>query len=207
MNAPALESQSSREYFRSWSHPTVLAGDLCAEIAGLKQQPGKDIFAHGGAGFARSLIKFGLVDEFHLLVHPVALGTGLSPFRDLPRPLDLQLTRVRCEDAAGASYCGLTLSGVKFHGRVDTAAFRAEVDELVHGAFAVDPAIAEVDLWVTVPADAGKGAIVSGDFAMPSSATVFATTVPRGLAGSPSGSDNVFWDPTFRSELAQGSNG
>jgi hypothetical protein len=125
----------------------------------------------------------------------------------LARPLDLQLTRVRCEQAAGASYCGLTLSGVKFHGRVDTAAFRTEVDQLVHGAFAVDPAIAEVDLWVTVPANAGKGAIVSGDFAMPSSATVFATTVPRGLAGSPSGSDNVFWDPKFRSELAQGSDG
>jgi hypothetical protein len=125
----------------------------------------------------------------------------------LARPLDLQLTRVRCEQAAGANFCGLTLSGVKFHRRVDTAAFRAEIDELVRGAFAVDPAIAEVDLWVTVPADAGKGAIVSGDFAMPSSATVFAATVPRALTGSPSGNGNVFWDPTFRSELAQGSNG
>lgn len=125
----------------------------------------------------------------------------------LARPLDLQLTRVRCDSAAAANFCGLTLSGVKFHQRVDTAAFRAEVDELVRGAFAVDPSIAEVDLWVTVPADAGKGAIVSGDFAMPSSATVFATTVPRALAGSPSGSANVFWDPTFRSELVHGSNG
>ncbi len=125
----------------------------------------------------------------------------------LARPLDLQLTRVRCERTAAASFCGLTLSGVKFHRRVDTAAFRAEVDALVSGAFAVDPAIAEVDLWVTVPADAGKGAVVSGDFAMPSSATVFATTVPRVLTGSPSGNANVFWDPKFRSELAGGSNG
>jgi hypothetical protein len=125
----------------------------------------------------------------------------------LARPLDLQLTRVRCERAAGESFCGLTLSGVKFHHRVDTATFRAEVDALVRGAFAEDPSIAEVDLWVTVPADAGKGAIVSGDFAMPSSATVFATTVPRALAGSPSGSANVFWDPKFRSELVHGSNG
>jgi hypothetical protein len=125
----------------------------------------------------------------------------------LARPLDLQLTRVRCERAASASFCGLTLSGVKFHRRVDTAAFRAEVDALVAGAFAVDPAITEVDLWVTVPADAGKGAVVSGDFALPSSATVFATTVPRAPAGSPSSNANVFWDPKFRSELASGSNG
>jgi hypothetical protein len=125
----------------------------------------------------------------------------------LAQPLDLQLTRVRCERAAGEGFCGLTLSGVKFKHRVDTAAFRAEVDSLVHGAFAVDPSITEVDLWVTVPADAGKGAVVSGDFALPSSATVFATSVPRADATNPSAGANVFWDPKFRSELAQGSNG
>lgn len=125
----------------------------------------------------------------------------------LAHPLELQLTRVRCERAASAGYCGLTLSGVKFKQRVDTAAFRAEVDSLVRGAFAVDASIAEVDLWVTVPVDAGKGAIVSGDFALPSSATVFATTVPRAGAANPSTGPNVFWDPKFRSELAHGSNG
>jgi hypothetical protein len=125
----------------------------------------------------------------------------------LAQPLALQLTRVRCERVASSGYCGLTLSGVKFKRRVDTAAFRAEVDGLVRAAFAVDPAIVEVDLWVTVPADAGKGAVVSGDFALPSSATVFATTVPRVDANNPSGGPNVFWDPKFRSELASGSNG
>ena len=77
----------------------------------------------------------------------------------------------------------------------------------MHGAFAVDPAIAEVDLWVTVPADAGKGAVVSGDFALPAAATVFAVTVPRAGAARPSTGPNVFWDATFRRELAQGSAG
>jgi hypothetical protein len=42
---------------------------------------------------------------------------------------------------------------------------------------------------------------------MPSSATVFATTVPRAPASSPSSNANVFWDPKFRSELEGGSNG
>jgi dihydrofolate reductase len=76
---------------RSWSDPTVLTDDLAVEIAGLKQQPGKDILAHGGAGFAQSLVELGLVDEFRLLVHPVALGKGLPLFAALPRPLDLEL--------------------------------------------------------------------------------------------------------------------
>jgi hypothetical protein len=114
---------------------------------------------------------------------------------------------VRCERVAAQGFCGLTLSGVKFKRRVDTAAFAAEVNGLVRGAFAADPALAEVDLWVTVPADAGKGAIVSGDFAQPSSATVFATTVTRAAAARPSDGTNVFWDPTFQRELAQGSLG
>ena len=76
---------------RSWSQPMVLNGDLAAEINRLKQQPGKDIFAHGGAGFARSLIRLGLVDEFRLLVHPVAIGHGLPIFSELSGPLNLQL--------------------------------------------------------------------------------------------------------------------
>jgi hypothetical protein len=125
----------------------------------------------------------------------------------LAQPLALQLTKVRCERAGGESFCGLTLSGVKFHRRVDAAGFWAEVDGLVRGAFAVDPAIGEVDVWVTVPADAGKGAVVSGDFALPSSLTVFATTVPRGQSPRWGGDANVFWDPAFKREIAQGSNG
>jgi hypothetical protein len=122
------------------------------------------------------------------------------------RPLDLQLTRVRCERVGAQSFCGLTLSGVKFHRRIDTAAFERDVDGLVRAALAVDPQIAEVDLWVTVPADAGKGAIVSGDFAMPTSATVYAVTVPRARSAPSTGVD-VFWDPVFRHELDAGSAG
>jgi len=75
----------------SWSETEVVNGDLATEIARLKQQPGKDILAHGGAGFARSLVRLGLVDEYRLLVHPVALGTGLPLFAELPAPMHLKL--------------------------------------------------------------------------------------------------------------------
>lgn len=125
----------------------------------------------------------------------------------LARPLALQLTRVRCERVGAERFCGLILSGVKFHRRVDTKAFDAEVQSLVREAFAAEPLIAEVDLWVTVPLSAGKGAIVSGDFAQPSSATVFATTVPRDRVLHAATGPGVFWDPAFRREIAQGSTG
>jgi dihydrofolate reductase len=47
--------------------------------------------AHGGATFVRSLIAAGLVDQYHLLVHPVALGKGLPIFSGLAAPLRLDL--------------------------------------------------------------------------------------------------------------------
>jgi dihydrofolate reductase len=57
----------------------------------LKHEPGNDILPHGGAEFARSLVQLGLIDEYRLVVHPVALGSGLAIFRDLPKPMDLEL--------------------------------------------------------------------------------------------------------------------
>jgi dihydrofolate reductase len=53
------------------------------------------IIAHGGASFARSLVAAGLVDQYHLLMHPVALGKGLPVFSDLaaPRPLKLMSSK------------------------------------------------------------------------------------------------------------------
>jgi dihydrofolate reductase len=75
----------------SWENARVASGDLAEEIARLKREPGKFILAHGGAGFAQSLVQLGLVDEFRLLIHPVALGTGLPLFSKAPKPISLKL--------------------------------------------------------------------------------------------------------------------
>jgi dihydrofolate reductase len=75
----------------SWLHPQVCTGNLAQEIKRLKRGTGKPLIAHGGAGFARSLIKTGLIDEYWLLVHPVALGRGLAIFNELTPPRRLQL--------------------------------------------------------------------------------------------------------------------
>jgi dihydrofolate reductase len=75
----------------SWASARIVNGDLAEEIQRLKQEPGKDILAHGGATFARSLVRLGLVDEYRLVVHPVALGSGVPLFSDLRQPMDLEL--------------------------------------------------------------------------------------------------------------------
>ena len=76
---------------QSWAEPTVARGDLAEEVVRLKEQPGNFILAHGGAGFARSLVATGLIDEFRLVIHPVVLGRGQPLFSGLRSPLNLQL--------------------------------------------------------------------------------------------------------------------
>lgn len=64
----------------NWQDAYVASGDLREEIAQLKATDGKPIVAHGGAAFARSLIADDLVDEYRLMVYPIALGSGLPIF-------------------------------------------------------------------------------------------------------------------------------
>ena len=79
----------------SWVAARVFNGDLAEGIRELKAEPGEPILAHGGAGFMRSLMATGLIDEYHLIVHPVALGAGLPIFTGLAQPLYLQLVNVK----------------------------------------------------------------------------------------------------------------
>jgi dihydrofolate reductase len=79
----------------SWGEARVFEGDLADGIRKLKAEPGNPILAHGGAGFMRSLIATGLIDEYNLLIHPAALGTGMPIFNGLAKPLDLKLVDVK----------------------------------------------------------------------------------------------------------------
>ena len=79
----------------SWANPFVAGADLAEAVALWKAQPGGDIRVLGGARFAQALAAAKLVDEFQLMVCPVALGSGVALFAGLPQPLDLQLVSVQ----------------------------------------------------------------------------------------------------------------
>jgi dihydrofolate reductase len=57
-------------------------GDLATVVQALKKQPGKDLLVYGGADFASSLISLDLIDEYYLIVCPIAIGAGMSIFKD-----------------------------------------------------------------------------------------------------------------------------
>jgi dihydrofolate reductase len=68
----------------------VESRDLTQSVAELKKQSGKDIIVYGGANFVCELINNKLIDEYHLLVNPRAIGKGKRIFDD---QLKLKLIR------------------------------------------------------------------------------------------------------------------
>jgi len=76
-------------------------GDMVRAVSTLKQQPGKNIVCHGGVRTAQALARLDLIDEYQLVVPPVALGEGEPLFRNLPDRLRLELVHVLELDAGG----------------------------------------------------------------------------------------------------------
>ncbi|WP_272027756.1 dihydrofolate reductase family protein [Kocuria rosea] len=74
-----------------WKPTTVLSGDVAAQVAELKQQPGAELQIHGSARLAQSLLAAGLIDALRLVVAPVVLGHGRRLFPDGGAPARLQL--------------------------------------------------------------------------------------------------------------------
>ncbi len=66
-----------------WKNTTLAKGNLEEEITALKKQNGKDILIFGGANFASSLIKEGLIDEYHLIINPTAMSNGMTIFNSI----------------------------------------------------------------------------------------------------------------------------
>jgi dihydrofolate reductase len=66
-----------------WINTDIATGDLIEEVNKIKGQNGRDIIVYGGASFDSSLIREKLIDEFNLFINPVAIGNGMTIFKDL----------------------------------------------------------------------------------------------------------------------------
>lgn len=79
-----------------WAGSRIARADLAADIGTLKRESGGEvIMAHGGAAFVQALSRLGLIDEYRLVILPVALGSGLPLFKDLAKPLRMNLAEAR----------------------------------------------------------------------------------------------------------------
>ena len=75
----------------SWRNSEQIEGDLVEAVASLKNEPGGNIAMSGSVSVVRQLLAAGLLDELHLLVHPIAVRTGMRLFAEGETPIPLKL--------------------------------------------------------------------------------------------------------------------
>ena len=92
LNALPKYVASATQTSADWRNSSILAGDVVAEAAKLKEQPGDELQVHGSGGLAHTLIDHDLIDEYRLLFFPVHLGSGKKLFREGARAAALRLT-------------------------------------------------------------------------------------------------------------------
>jgi dihydrofolate reductase len=71
--------------------PSKLIQDVTQEVAKLKQEDGPEIQVYGSANLIQTLLKHDLIDEFHLMIFPLVLGTGKRLFADGTIPEGLKV--------------------------------------------------------------------------------------------------------------------
>jgi len=78
-----------------WQNSRLLSGDVGAELARLKEQPGKALAVFGSSNLTVNLIRQGLVDEVRIMTMPIVLGAGRSLFHTATSRIGLRLLSVR----------------------------------------------------------------------------------------------------------------
>ncbi|HEX4340688.1 MAG TPA: dihydrofolate reductase family protein [Polyangiaceae bacterium] len=76
MNAPAKYVVSKTLEKPLWRNTTIIRDDIVGAVKKLKAAPGKSILTDGSSQLVHTLLENDLVDELHLLVYPLVLGSG-----------------------------------------------------------------------------------------------------------------------------------
>ena len=122
-----------------WHNSTLLRGDAGTAVARLKEQPGGEIQVAGSSNLLQTLLKHDLIDEFHLWVFPVMVGSGKSLFGNGTIPGAFRLVDTR------ASTTGVVIHKYERAGKIE------------HGSFAVDERGKTEALWEDRPSTRAAG--------------------------------------------------
>ena len=86
-----------------WPEGRIVKGNPADEIAKLKKQPGKDMLISGSISIGQALSEANMVDEYHVIVCPVVLGSGRQLFRDKSGGKQLELIDAHSLDRGAVS--------------------------------------------------------------------------------------------------------
>jgi dihydrofolate reductase len=79
----------------SWSNTRLVKDGLVGEVRRMKQESGDGITILGSGTLVAQLADAGLIDEYHVVVNPVALGKGRTMFEGMTGTLDLKPVKSR----------------------------------------------------------------------------------------------------------------
>jgi len=91
MNEKRKVVASHTPFEPGWSNVTVFNVDVPREVRRLKEGPGKTIAIFGSNNLCVNLMEDGLIDEFQIIINPVAIGEGTSLFKGLSKKVELKL--------------------------------------------------------------------------------------------------------------------
>ena len=96
-----------------WANSILLQGDVGDAVAALKEEDGGALHAVGSAKLVQTLLERDLVDELRLMVDPLLLGGGKTPWPPdgVARPLRLVDHRITTTGAILVTYAKETLPG------------------------------------------------------------------------------------------------
>ena len=102
LNALPKYVVSNRLRSAAWNNSTIVKGNIGAEVARLKEMPGRELQVHGSGTLAQTLLENDLVDEWRLIVLPVIVGAGRRLFPDAGVATGLRLVDSRTTEAGVA---------------------------------------------------------------------------------------------------------
>jgi dihydrofolate reductase len=79
----------------SWNNTRLVKGDLVTEARKLKDEEGPDLCILGSGSIIAQLAAAGVIDEYQIVIDPVALGAGRTMFAGIEEPLNLKLRQSR----------------------------------------------------------------------------------------------------------------
>lgn len=79
----------------SWSNTKLVKGDPAEEVRKMKAEPGDGMTILGSGSIVAQLAQESLIDEYQIVLNPIALGSGRSLFDGISKKLALKLANTR----------------------------------------------------------------------------------------------------------------
>ena len=88
-----------------WNNTRIIKDNIVEEVKKMKQEPGRNMTILGSGSIITRFAEKGLIDEYQIMIDPLALGDGTPLFKGISSRLDLKLTSSRIFKSGAVLLC------------------------------------------------------------------------------------------------------